>query len=599
MSVIVNYEYDFAWEVSNSSFATESPSKSTSVYAIVNGVIWMNGPGRTHLFGYSTDDGSLVGSIDIASSVGGIFGQGDLAVDQNGYIWLAATVGFIPGRPSYVIVDPATQTVVTTLFDAGDATYGDFQIKFDSTNNVMWVMNALVSIDAISTISYTVTHSIASVGDMSFAVDGDGTVWVHNSTADTLKTYNGSNGALLSTPLASGATMYLPRAIFIPETNEMLFTSTNSSKIEIWDVETETLTVSAADSESFYGWHYLPLTDEIYGYAYPGFEVIRFYDRATLVKTRDIAKSGTMFLSSSLITESPGNIYGSTRNTDGSLSTLFKISFSLGAPTYVITPTTENAFPNAFNRELILDLTLQAFSVYDFQHAEDDDAPRIHDYIPISKTVKEAVDIDVLDNLGVIVTDSAAANVTVSTLITSNRTRDVRTQRFKYLVSQSNSVTLAEFRDYSFVDWKSYNSVGFDASANLFTGYDLSNDLLRVKQALYIIVHCNRTETVYNLVDGVVIPVIPSSCLVQAQWGFNDSITQGKWGTQFEAYRLFLPQVASPSSGDAFIYGPRVITTKNKLRGRGDALSLYFQTSPGKDFQLLGWGILGTVVDAP
>ena len=259
--------------------------------------------------------------------------------------------------------------------------------------------------------------------------------------------------------------------------------------------------------------------------------------------------------------------------------------------------TTENNYPNSFNRELVLDLTLQAFYVYNFEHPSDDSIPRIHDYIPISKTIKEAATLDVTVD-GVVVTDSGSP-VTVESLITSNRTRDRRRHTFKYLVSQGTDVTIAEYKDYEFLDWVSYDGTGFDAAAHLFTGYDLSGDLMRKKQAIYIIVHSKRTEELYGLVGSSVELLRQSSCLVQAQWGFNNSLAQGKWGTQFEAYRLFLPQVAAPSSGDAFDYGPKVITTKNKLRGSGDALSLYFQSTAGKDMQILGWGLLGTKVDAP
>lgn len=156
--------------------------------------------------------------------------------------------------------------------------------------------------------------------------------------------------------------------------------------------------------------------------------------------------------------------------------------------------TTELNYPNTFNRELILDLTLQAFSIYNIGHEQDDAAPRIHDYIPISKSIVVAELSNVFDENGVIVTDSAGENVTVPRNTTANRARDRRRHTFKYLSTQGTDITLAEYRDYSFFDWVSYNNVGFDASAWLFTGYDLGGDIMRKKQAVYIVTHCNRTE---------------------------------------------------------------------------------------------------------
>lgn len=261
--------------------------------------------------------------------------------------------------------------------------------------------------------------------------------------------------------------------------------------------------------------------------------------------------------------------------------------------------TTEQNYPNSFNREVILDLTLQAFYVYDMRHLEDSSAPRIHDYIPVPKTVKSDVVVNVLDNNGVEVVDGSGDNVTVTKKVTSNRTRERRREKFKYLVTQDNNITIAEYKDYDFIDWKSYDGTGFDFDSYLVTGFNLSGDMMRKKQAIYLLVYCERTETIYGIVNSNVTPVRPSSCLVQAQWDFNTSAAQGKWGTQFEAYKLLLPQEAAPSSGDAFDYGPRVIKTKNKLRGSGDALSLYFKSSAGKDMKLLGWGLLGYKVDNP
>ena len=87
-----------------------------------------------------------------------------------------------------------------------------------------------------------------------------------------------------------------------------------------------------------------------------------------------------------------------------------------------------------------------------------------------------------------------------------------------------------------------------------------------------------------------------SSCKVQAQWNWSDSTSSGKWGNEFQAYKLLRNYVPTGVS-DTFDYGDKVIVTKNKLRGSGKTLSLYIKSEEGKDMKLLGWGTPVTVSD--
>ena len=120
--------------------------------------------------------------------------------------------------------------------------------------------------------------------------------------------------------------------------------------------------------------------------------------------------------------------------------------------------------------------------------------------------------------------------------------------------------------------------------------------MMRKKQAIYLKVFCQRTEDYYLSPTSL---RFASSCKVQSQWQWNNSAAQGKWGVVFQAYRFTKPTPTNPVAGMAFDYGDTVIVTKNKLRGRGDALSLYFQSEQGKDMKLLGWGLEMTQNDTP
>ena len=97
----------------------------------------------------------------------------------------------------------------------------------------------------------------------------------------------------------------------------------------------------------------------------------------------------------------------------------------------------------------------------------------------------------------------------------------------------------------------------------------------------------------------------PSSCKIVGRWDFANSTNSGKytkvWDTTtstflnqgFQAYRLtrrYLPTGA----GDTFDYGQNVISTKNKIRGSGKSLTLYFASESGYDMNILGWNIVFT-----
>jgi hypothetical protein len=124
----------------------------------------------------------------------------------------------------------------------------------------------------------------------------------------------------------------------------------------------------------------------------------------------------------------------------------------------------------------------------------------------------------------------------------------------------------------------------------MITGYELLGDIQRDKQVPYLTMHFERTETGFEQNGDDLTPIGESSCRVQAQWDFANSATSGKYGDEFEAYRLLRNYTPSGTS-DTFDYGYRVITTKTSLRGSGKALSLKLSSSAGKDLHVLGWAI--------
>jgi hypothetical protein len=146
--------------------------------------------------------------------------------------------------------------------------------------------------------------------------------------------------------------------------------------------------------------------------------------------------------------------------------------------------------------------------------------------------------------------------------------------------------SLTAYNNTEFRDWKGGDGVGLDAKAYLLTGALTAGDSGIVKQSPYVTLHFRRTETVTDK-DGT--PLNQSSCLMRCQWEWSNDPKSNKFTSLVETYRYRLAHFTLP--GEDYNNGFDTIITKNKLRGRGKALSLYFETSPYKDCQILGWNL--------
>lgn len=123
-----------------------------------------------------------------------------------------------------------------------------------------------------------------------------------------------------------------------------------------------------------------------------------------------------------------------------------------------------------------------------------------------------------------------------------------------------------------------------DIEASLVTNVETMGDASKRKQAPYLTVYMEQTEktqTATELEDQ-------SSCKVQTRWDFADNVSSNKFGTEFEAYRL-LRFPASETSD--FVYGQSVVTTRNKLRGRGRSLAMQFRVPAGKRCHIYGYSL--------
>jgi hypothetical protein len=238
---------------------------------------------------------------------------------------------------------------------------------------------------------------------------------------------------------------------------------------------------------------------------------------------------------------------------------------------------------NRYNRELVFDLTLQSFYPNTISSLASN-SPYVSGYAPVPTFAG-----DTGENKVVVTNDNVLIDTEAQVIIDRAETIN-RSEIPLYLVTVGTAFTFGAYTNTTFTDWVKADSTGIDYSSFLNTGYDTMGDIMRQKQTPYIIVHFDRTEDGFTDVGGMLVPDNQSSCNLQAQWNWSDSANSGKWGSTNEIYRyreLYTPDDAD----DTYDWGEIVITTKNKLRGRGRVLSLYFSSSAGKDCRILGWGI--------
>jgi len=239
-------------------------------------------------------------------------------------------------------------------------------------------------------------------------------------------------------------------------------------------------------------------------------------------------------------------------------------------------------YPNSYNKELIYDLTLKAWSKNELSSLASD-SPYVADYVAMPGYSVSAREESVVAGTDTVLVTAGDTVVIPDDVATS------RTEQFSFLTIVGTSFTLSKYNGSDFLDWKTKDSVGVDYSSYLYTGYELFGDIMRQKQIPYIFLYLQKTEDGFLTSGDDLVFKNQSSCKVQAQWGWSNSAANGKWGKEFQAYRILRNYTPSGAS-DAYDSGESMVVTKNKLRGSGKCLSLYIRSEAGKDMKLLGWG---------
>lgn len=146
----------------------------------------------------------------------------------------------------------------------------------------------------------------------------------------------------------------------------------------------------------------------------------------------------------------------------------------------------------------------------------------------------------------------------------------------------TGKLTMGSFSGETYLDWGTTNYSSFAEA-----GYDFKGDLFTQKTSPYIITYMRTTEEGWtgNETTGYD-PIHPSSLFVSAYWDFKSSPASNAQ----QAYRYkIMPVVGDLNTWD---YPSTVISTKLKLRGKGRSTRLRFESEQGKDFILLGYGVI-------
>jgi hypothetical protein len=232
---------------------------------------------------------------------------------------------------------------------------------------------------------------------------------------------------------------------------------------------------------------------------------------------------------------------------------------------------------NKFNKFLILDTVLQAF----YPWTVSDEATNT-DYIMgfsfYSGFGSDQLVLDVVSAADDVISNS---DDVISTQYTDYITGD---PAIVLLIRDgaTGKVTMGTFSSNTYLDWGTTNYSSYAEA-----GYDFKGDLFYQKTSPYVITYMRTTETGWtgDEIAGYE-PINPSSLFVSSFWDFKStpsSVAQ-------QAYRFkTMPVVGDLNTWD---YPSSVISTRLKLRGKGRSTRLRFESEQGKDFILLGYGVI-------
>ena len=242
--------------------------------------------------------------------------------------------------------------------------------------------------------------------------------------------------------------------------------------------------------------------------------------------------------------------------------------------------------------ELVFDTVTQSFSTLVVAKIPGASYPLLFGQIKAGAFTTGTLSVEVTETSGAVITTTSGDPVTLDS---STRSTGLRSNKYIALVSSNSGkeqFTISSYNNLKFKDWESIDGTGVDAGAHLTMGYMTGGEIARNKQAPIVTFHFERTEQgfVEDATTGAIDFDNPSSCFLQFQWDWADSDSSNRWSVSRQAYRLGR-YVLPANVGDSFDYGFSSVITKNKIRGKGRALSLHLTTEEEKDCKVLGYSM--------
>lgn len=226
---------------------------------------------------------------------------------------------------------------------------------------------------------------------------------------------------------------------------------------------------------------------------------------------------------------------------------------------------------------LILDITLQAFYPWRVSDSQAEDSRRIVD-LSYTKGAGSAMVDSLVELPGGLSEPVVAADETDFVYITKMSQLAQSKSSIVFLIAADTGLSFGLFNDKSFYDWGDQDYTSFAE-----TGYDFVGDSILKKSAPYLVTHCRVTEEGWD--NGEI--VRPSSLYVSAYWDFSKRPATSAQ----QAYRYKKTPIPNGNPDD-FGYPDTVISTRLKVRGSGRSMKLRFESEAGKDFILIGYGVL-------
>ena len=244
-------------------------------------------------------------------------------------------------------------------------------------------------------------------------------------------------------------------------------------------------------------------------------------------------------------------------------------------------PNNNETITNKKNRVLTLDIAIQAFYPWTIS-----DSASNTDYVLGAEYINafgsDFINLDVFTSIGEDVVTAAGDDVVVNQLSQlSQANANITLMVFD---RATGKMTMGLFSGTDFLDWGDANYSSYAEA-----GYDFIGDLVLKKNSPYIQVYLRPTEEGFTGSDATgYTPIRESSLLVSSYWDFRKTTSSNPQ----QAYRLKYMPIVDAGELASWNYPEEIVTTRLKMRGHGRSMRLRFESEQGKDFVLLGFGVI-------